>query len=630
MKRYSIIAIAICLLIACSQKNESNQQFSTGSASTFSFKETSVTLPSPASVQLDTDGRFYDRFQGNMNYLNYQYDHYSQENLKAFAARNYSPGKLLERMWDGEYAGKWLDAATRVAVNTRNKNLIKKVDDFARSLRHYQQSDGYMGVKLPRDRSLNDWEKSWDNWNQWNCMIGFLTHYEFRKEPASLDAASAIGHYIIHTFNPEKDQERQFLKCRVTGGMTNAVIIGQLMRLYRHTQENDLLKFVRRVIDHYPPIRQMLDTGEPFLFHPYMLGAVLNGALRFAEATQNREMLFRIEEVWDGLVTNHMFPTGSLGESEDLDARQLEDVPDGQLQETCATTEWIFLTQKLYAVTGRTKYAEALELTCYNALLAAQSPDGMKWCYWTPLRYSKHFLHGPTRCCFWSGPRGMARLPQLIYAVQGNGVYVNFFESSHGTLSTEKGAVQIKQKSQFPSEGVSLITLKAPKDWEGMVYIRIPSWASQFRVSYQGNLVPDESVSRGYAAVKIDQGKVHKVAVQFDIPLIFRNIGKRDAVIRRGPEVLAIDVRDNIDTWLGQDDLISLRQDTKFLPLESVLWDQWAGPRRTDQNRRCYHVKVNDARTSEPRSVIMTPYADAGNENAAFRTVFPLAENEDE
>jgi len=39
-------------------------------------------------------------------------------------------------------------------------------------------------------------------------------------------------------------------------------------------------------------------------------------------------------------------------------------------------------------------------------------------------------------------------------------------------------------------------------------------------------------------------------------------------------------------------------------------------------------VNLNDMRTSEPRGLILTPYADAGNEGAAFRTVFPMAKKE--
>jgi hypothetical protein len=84
----------------------------------FSFEDAAVTIPSPASVQLEPDGRLGGRFQGNVNYLQYQHEHYGEFMLESFATRHYSPGKLLERIWDGEYAGKWLDAATRTAVST--------------------------------------------------------------------------------------------------------------------------------------------------------------------------------------------------------------------------------------------------------------------------------------------------------------------------------------------------------------------------------------------------------------------------------------------------------------------------------------------------------------------------------
>jgi len=357
--------------------------------------------------------------------VRYQYDYYGEEMLEAFASRHYSPGKLLERMWDGEYAGKWLDAATRTAVNTGNDTQLVMVDGFAESLRQYQKPDGYMGIKLPTDRKLNDWEQDWDLWNQWNTLIGFLTHYELRSFDASLEAASNIGAWIVKTYGPLKEKNLSFIKGKTNGGMTNVVVISQLMRLYRYTGNKDLLEFVRQVIHHYPPIQQMLRTGEPYLFHPYMLGAVLDGIVQFAETTRNVELLVKIEQVWDGLVNEHLFPTGSLGDGEDLSDDPLKDTPGGQLQETCATTEWIFFMQRLYEITGRVKYAEALERTCYNALLAAQSANGMKWCYWTPLRYQKSWFHGPTRCCFWSGPRGIARLPQLIYATKGNNVYLN-------------------------------------------------------------------------------------------------------------------------------------------------------------------------------------------------------------
>jgi len=591
MKKFAIWKLygVLCLLTAslglsgCGStpavKTDSEPQVVQASAEpavAFSFEDEAVALPSPASVQLGRKGRLGERFGGNINYLRYQHDHYGEFMIESFASRHYSPGKLLERVWDGEYAGKWLDAATRTAVNTGDDAQLAMVDAFAASLRQRQQPDGYMGIKLPTDRTLNGWEQAWDVWVQWNCMIGFLTHYELRQERASLEAASGVGDWIVKTYSPIEDG--RFLRSGI--GFTNIVVIGQLVRLYRHTANEDMLEFV--------------------------------------------------EQVWDGLVRDHLFPTGSLGDREDLSEGPLKDTPGGQLQETCATTEWIFFTQSLYAITGRAKYAEALEKTCYNALLAAQSADGMKWCYWTPLRYSKHFLYGPTRCCFWSGPKGIARLPQLIYATKGNTVYVNFFETSNATLATNGGKVHVTQASEFPKTGRSTVTLKTPPGWKGMLRIRVPSWSTDFQAKLNGRLVPNSSDVKGYCDVNLQDSSEYQIEVQFDIPLLLEQLSGDNYAMRRGPEVLSIDARDNIDTWLGpHDDLITIPEEIALLPIDSGRRYQWAGPTEAKGSRRRYLVNLNDARTSEPRGLILTPYADAGNEGAAFRTVFPLAKEED-
>jgi DUF1680 family protein len=590
----------------------------------FSFEDSAVSLPSPGSVKLDPEGRLGERFEGNINYLRYQHDHYGEFMIESFATRHYSPGKLLERVWDGEYAGKWLDAATRTAVNSGDDAQLAMVDTFAESLRQHQQPDGYMGIKLPTDRDLNEWEKAWDVWVQWNCMIGFLTHYELRGQRASLEAASGVGDWIVKTYSPIESKQARFLQSGM--GFTNIAVIGQLVRLYRHTGNEDMIEFVGQVIQHYPPIQGMLSSGEPFLIHPYMLSAALIGVADYAKETKDYKMFAKVEQVWDGLVNDHMFPTGSLGNREDLQKGPLKDTPGGQLQETCATTEWVFFTQSLYAITGRAKYAEALEQTSYNALLAAQSDDGMKWCYWTPLRYHKDWFHGPTRCCFWSGPKGIARLPQLIYATKGNVIYVNFFETSHAVLGTSDGQVRVTQDSAFPEAGKSTVTLKTPSGWKGTLRVRVPGWSTDFQAKLNGSLVPNNSDVEGYCDVNLEGSREHQIEIQFDIRLMLERLSGNDYAMRRGPEVLSIDARDNIDTWLGpKDDLITIPKEIELLPVDSYQKYQWPGPTDTSGSRRRYLVNVNDGRTSEPRGVILTPYADAGNEGAAFRTVFPLA-----
>jgi DUF1680 family protein len=625
--RIRSLYVIITLVTFCACSTPSNEKLNGKSDPAYSFDLDPVMVASPAEVQLLPGGRFYSRYRGNMRYVQFQLDHYGEEMLDAFASRHYSPGKLLERVWDGEYAGKWLDAATRTAVNTGNDTLLALVDQFAASLVTYQQEDGYLGIRLPTDRKLNAWEKEWDTWNLWNALNGLLTHYEFRGAQESLEAASAIGSWIISTYGPLTRSSDPFLKGEIIGAFTNVVVTGQLVRLYRHTGNREYLDFVGQVIAYYPPVQQMLSTGEPYLIHPYMLSALLEGVVAFARETENQEMLQTVERVWDILVNEHLFPTGSLGEREDLSDDPIQDVPGGQLQETCATTEWIFLNTLLYEVTGRVRYINALEKTLYNALLAAQSSDGMKWCYWTPLRYSKDWFHGPTRCCFWSGPRGIARIPQLIYAIRENIIYVNLYESSQAKLSTESAAVTIIQQSEFPGTGRSKLTVKTPEGWNGTLRLRVPDWATEFRAGINGKHISGYSTVEGYLDIPLKGTGEHRVLAEFGIPLVLEPLTGDGYVIRRGPEVMAIDIRDNIDTWLGSDDLISIPSDISFMETESFSPYSWPGPESTVMNRRRYRVKVEDVRTDEPRSVILTPYADAGNEGAAFRTVFPMADN---
>ncbi len=50
--------------------------------------------------------------------------------------------------------------------------------------------------------------------------------------------------------------------------------------------------------------------------------------------------------------------------------------------ETCSTLAWIQLNRELLASTGEARYAEEIERSAYNDLLAAQAPAGEDWCYY--------------------------------------------------------------------------------------------------------------------------------------------------------------------------------------------------------------------------------------------------------
>ncbi len=359
-----------------------------------------------------------------------------------------------EASWAGEYAGKWLDAACLAAAGCQDGRLSDYAASFAAALIDAQEPDGYLGIEAPEKRGARS---GWDVWNVKYAMTGLLTHYEVFQAEASLQAAARCGDWLLDQFGLVSGPDHPFFNSPEEGGV-NVTAIDQLVRLSRFTGEPKYLEFASSVVASFPPVALMRSTHRAPLVHAYTLMGVLGGAVEVAAAKQGQELDW-IERVWEDIASRHLYPTGSVGYNELLSSTAPNDTPveNGQPgrhhQETCATVEWLFLNARLYQATGRVRYVQKMEQTIYNALLAAQSLDGMRWMYFTPLRYEKRWFTGPTSCCYWSGPRGIARLPGWVYAQDGEGIRVNLYESGEAAFEHDGCALVIKQTSRYPESG---------------------------------------------------------------------------------------------------------------------------------------------------------------------------------
>ena len=109
----------------------------------------------------------------------------------------------------------------------------------------------------------------------------------------------------------------------------------------------------------------------------------------------------------------------------------LQSLPVKRYQETCVTATWIKLSQQLLRLTGDAKYADAIELSYYNALLGAMSTDGSDWAKYSPLQGQREKGEEQCgmgiNCCVASGPRGLFTLPSTMVMQTSQGVSINFF-----------------------------------------------------------------------------------------------------------------------------------------------------------------------------------------------------------
>lgn len=576
--------------------------------------------------QVKISGYLNQRYIGNIKYLLQVLDDHEKFMLDAYRKRK---RRIDEEQWDGEYAGKWLDAASKAAANTGDVLLLKKVNSFARLFRSLQESDGYMGIEDKEHKG----KATWDIWNQWYALTGLITHYEQLNNKDSLISAKRTGEWIINNYEVVKDSKDAFFKSAHNGGC-NVDIIDQLIRLYKHNKKKEILKFVKAISKHYPPIKKMRNSGKvlielPFenndsmtenslqnpknvyMMHAYVLFAYLGGLVELASVERNKDELQWLESVWEDILENHLYPTGGCAFRERLREDSPNDSPDDEQQETCATVEWLLLNHRLYKSTIKVKYMHMMEKIIYNTLFAAQSRNGMKWSYYTPLRYHKRRFSGPTKCCYWSGPRGVAMLPELIYAKNDKNIYINIFEESKAEFFHIQEKIIINQITDYPISGKIYIEINLSNNIEFALNIRIPQHSRSANLSINSKSKVFNNTDGKYISLHRKWSDGDSIEINFDIPTILQQMKNYGVIVCRGTEIMAMDSRDNekfvIDSL--NIDRVEIPEDIKLIP--------WG----TIDGRRIYKGKV--VINNEYKEMIFTPYAEAGEDMSCFRTVFP-------
>jgi DUF1680 family protein len=571
----------------------------------------------PRCDQVTMSGRLSARYQGNLRYLAHIYETREGWMLEPFQHRGKDwvleplRNKKGELAWAGEYAGKWLDAAALSASDVGDEQLSQAAARFASELIAVQESDGYLGIELPARRGQDShWD--WDVWNVKYAMAGLLTYFETSQDAASLRAAVRCGEWLINRFGMVSAADHPFFRSTMEGG-SNVIVLDQFARLYRFSGEQKFLEFASSVVTHYPPLETMRSTCQAPIWHAYNLAAYLGGVVELAIASNNRTELIWLEKVWEDITSWHLYPTGSIGFSEHLSETAPNDTPveNGEPtrhhQETCATVEWLLFNALLYQATGRVRYMERMEQTIYNSLLAAQSLDGLQWMYFTPLRYEKRWFTGPTSCCYWSGPRGIARLPGWVYALDNEALRVNLYESGEATLQLEDNAVDIKQYSNYPDFGKVILEIRPAVPLDFTLRLRIPPGAREIVCQLNGKPVLPDSVTDGYYGFRRIWSQDDWISMEFDILVTVPDfMHAHYGTVLRGPEVLAVDQQDNPGLDL---DRITLPEQISLRSIDPV------------NGRRRYQgeVPVN----SRSRTVVFTPYADCGNDGSRFRVAFP-------
>lgn len=137
--------------------------------------------------------------------------------------------------------------------------------------------------------------------------------------------------------------------------------------------------------------------------------------------------------------------------------------PKGHTGETCGSVFWIKFNQRFHELfPEQEKYVNEIEKLIYNVCLPNQEGD-------KGIRYHARMegtLDGPTMvntCCEGQGTRFFGSLPEYIYSIADDGLYVNLYEPS--SIAWEIGGQKagLRMTTKFPFDAAVALRISVPR-----------------------------------------------------------------------------------------------------------------------------------------------------------------------
>jgi uncharacterized protein len=476
--------------------------------------------------------------------------------------------------------------------------LDRFLDGIIARIAAAQEPDGYLTTYKTIDASKSPapWLKPGPKWvlelegshelyNAGHLYEAAYAHYRATGKRNLLDVALRNADLVARTFGPGK----------LTTPPGHQIIETGLVKLAEVTGEERYRELARFFLD-------QRGRGDRKLFGPYnqdhrpvteqseAVGHAVRAAYMYAGmvdiAVLDDDPLYReaVQRIWEDVVSRKLYLTGAIGaRHEDEAFGDAYELPNRTAYgETCASIANVYWNQRLFLQSGDARYVDVLERTLYNAAIAGVSLQGDTFFYPNPLesdgRYA--FNHGAlTRkpwfdasCCPTNIARFIPSVPDYLYAVRDDVLFVNLFVASRATAQLAGSPVEITQETEYPWEGHVRIRVRPREPRAFELRVRVPGWAqgrpvpstlytyadgapAAYELRVNGEPVP-APLQSGYAVLSRTwkPGDV----VTLDLPMPVRRViadgrvadTRGKVALERGPLVYAAEGVDNDGTVL--------------------------------------------------------------------------------
>jgi len=496
-------------------------------------------------------------------------------------ASGHKTGRFRGRVFMDSDVYKWLEAAAWEMGRAPSRELSAWSDTLIDLVAAAQGADGYLNSYY----TVAEPGKRWTDLTHGHELYcaGHLIQAAIASRRASGDdrllaIARRFVDYIHSVFGSDGRA--------TTDG--HAEIETALVELYRETRERRHLDLAAFFLDqrgrgrigpnrHDSPaafqdrvlVRKATGVEGHAVRALYLTAGVSDVYLEAADAT----LLRTLTRQWEDMVEHKLYITGGVGARHLAESfGQPYELPnDLAYSETCGAIASLMWSWRMLLATGQARFADLIERTLYNAVLAGVSLDGEGYFYVNPLAANGEVedLHrGGCRrkpwhlvaCCPPNVMRLIATLGHYIATRDASGLQIHQYATARLAVSGSAGPrTALRMESAYPWDGHVRLTIEdtSPAPWT--LALRVPAWCVGARVLVNGRAAGADAgdgpalTAGGY--VRLGRAWARNDVVELTLPMPARYVEahpwiestRGSVAIERGPLIYCLEQVDQPD-----------------------------------------------------------------------------------
>jgi len=509
---------------------------------------------------------------------------------------------------DGDFY-KWLEGVAAVYAVNKDPKLDALMDKAVAVIVKAQREDGYIHTPViieEKNKGIDSHKAqketvvgtkvgganekgafanrlNFETYNLGHLMMAGCIHYRATGKKTLFNAAIKATDFLCYFYETASAELAR-----------NAICPSHYMgvvEMYRATGNPRYLELAKNLINIRGMVKNGTDDNQdriPFRDQKKAMGHAVRANYLYAGVadvyaeTGEKVLKDNLESIWDDIVNRKMYVTGACGALYDGTS------PDGtcyepdsiqkvhqsygrayQLpnstahNESCANIGNMLFNWRMLQTTGEEKYADVMETSLYNSVLAGVSLDGKKFFYTNPLRLSKDFpytLRWPRErqsyiscfCCPPNTVRTLCEAQNYAYSISQKGVWFNLYGGNQlDTKLTDGSALKLTQVSDYPWDGKVVTTVdKVASKKAFSMNFRIPEWCEKATLTVNGKPADADLSAGKYAEVNRvwKKGDVVELNLAMTVKLMESNPlveeTRNQTVVKRGPLVYCLESMD--------------------------------------------------------------------------------------